>query len=385
MPALRTGITTGACAAAAAKAAATVLLGGQPPTQVEVSLPGGQSLSVPILWARLAGDESVWHPYGCPSESALRNSKDTRTGATGENRTGPAATASVRKDAGDDPDVTNGLEVVVTVSFAPGAETVFLGGQGVGTVTKPGLQIPPGQPAINPGPRRMIARAIADVTARPMCVEVAIPGGAEVAAKTYNPRLGIVGGLSVLGTTGIVRPYCKKALLDSLKCELDVAAACSVRALVLTPGNIGAKAVRRRFTLADEQVIEVGNEWGFVIDALAKNYAFEAVLIAGHPGKLAKLAAGDWDTHSSRSQSAMPFVLSLGEKVLGRPIAPATTTEGLFASLGEADRRRLADELARLVRLSLWNRINHNSQVAVLLADMAGNELGGDGDFSPWQ
>jgi cobalt-precorrin-5B (C1)-methyltransferase len=218
-----------------------------------------------------------------------------------------------------------------------------------------------------------------------MCVEVAIPGGAENAQKTYNPRLGIVGGLSVLGTTGIVRPYCKKALLDSLKCELDIAAACGVRALVLTPGNIGAKAVRRRFALADEQVVEVGNEWGFVADALANNYAFKAILIAGHPGKLAKLAAGDWDTHSSRSQSAVPLVQSLGENTLGRPIAPATTTEGLFAALDEPDRRRLADELAHLVRESLWNGIKQKSQVAVLLADMTGNELGGDGDFSPWQ
>ena len=376
MPALRTGITTGACAAAAAKAAATVLLGGQPPPQVDVTLPGGQPLCVPILWARLAGDARK-------------------------------ATAAVRKDAGDDPDVTNGLEVVVTLSFAPGGETIFLGGDGVGTVTKPGLQIPPGQPAINPGPRRMIARAIADVADRPMCVQVAIPGGTEVAAKTYNPRLGIVGGLSVLGTTGIVRPYCKKALLDSLKCELDVAAACGVRALVLTPGNIGAKAIRRRFALTGEQVVEVGNEWEFVADVLAKGYEFKAILIAGHPGKLAKLAAGDWDTHSSRSENAVPFVQSLAEKTLGRPMAPATTTEGLFASLDEPDRRRLADELARLIRLVAWRRylspcglgkkqdmatnnvamppLTEGTQVAVLLSDMAGNELGGDGDFSPWE
>ena len=170
-----------------------------------------------------------------------------------------------------------------------------------------------------------------------MCVEIAIPGGADVAVKTYNPRLGIVGGLSVLGTTGIVRPYCKKALLEALGCELDVAAACGVRALVLTPGNIGTRAARRRFKLADEQVVEVGNEWGFVVKTLAK-YAFEAVLVAGHPGKLAKLAAGEWDTHSSRSAAAVEFVRSLAAAVLAAPATEASTTEGLFESLDAAPR-----------------------------------------------
>ena len=144
----------------------------------------------------------------------------------------------------------------------------FVAGEGVGTVTKPGLQVPPGEPAINPVPRQMILAAIRDVTARGVRVEISLPGGREIAAKTFNPRLGIEGGLSILGTTGIVRPYCTRALQDALKCTLDVAAACGVTAPVLVPGNIGASAARRHFSLREEQVIEAGNEWGFVLDLL---------------------------------------------------------------------------------------------------------------------
>lgn len=349
----RTGITTGACAAAAAKAAAMMLAGLSAPSHVDIPLPTGRPLRVPVLRAAL-----------CDA--------------------GRKATAAVRKDAGDDPDVTHGLEIVVTLWPADGGQTLFRGGEGVGTVTKPGLQIPPGQPAINPGPRGMISAAIAEVTDVAMNVEVSIPRGAEVAAQTYNPRLGIVGGLSVLGTTGIVRPYCKKALLDSLKCSLDVAAACGVLHPVLTPGNIGTRGVRGYFKLADEQVIEVGNEWGFVVQSLA-GYPFRSVLVAGHPGKLAKLAAGDWDTHSSRSAGAVAFVQRLAQDTFGAAVGPAETTEGLFASLGDDQRLRLAGELAHLVRLALCSRLGDRVRAAVLLVNMAGKQLGRDGDFSPWQ
>lgn len=360
MPALRSGITTGACAAAGAKAAAMMLAGKASPGEVSITLGDGRQAEIPLVFARLIDG-------------------------------GQKAMASVVKDAGDDPDVTNGLEVVVTLWPAEGGETVFLAGEGVGSVTKPGLQIPPGQPAINPGPRRMIMAAIAEVTAQAMCVQVAIPGGVEVAAKTYNPRLGIVGGLSVLGTTGIVRPYCKKAMLDSLRCSLDVAAACGVRAPVLAPGNIGAKAACRHFRLADEQVIEVGNEWGFMAEAL-RGYAFGAIMACGHPGKLAKLAAGDWDTHSSRSDSASRYVGALAQEVLGQTFPEAATTEGVFQLLEPAQSRRVGDELARRVRVALGERIGNGQagetpatpSVAVMLVDMAGGELGRDGEFSPW-
>ena len=178
---LRSGITTGACAAAAAKAAATVLAGGAPPREVDLRLPSGNTIRLPILYV-----ESRENP--------------------------PAITAAVRKDAGDDPDVTDGLEVRATLSWNDAGETIFAAGEGVGTVTKPGLQVPPGEPAINPVPRQMIQGAIREVTRRGVSVEISIPGGGEIAAQTFNPRLGIVGGLSVLGTTGIVRPYCTRAL-----------------------------------------------------------------------------------------------------------------------------------------------------------------------------
>ncbi len=257
-----------------------------------------------------------------------------------------AVTAAVRKDAGDDPDVTHGLEVRVRLSWndeaagqasnlsAPTAAgclchqknstqagclrygVKFVAGEGVGTVTKPGLQVPPGEPAINPVPRQMIVAAIREITARGVRVEISVPGGREIAAKTFNPRLGIEGGLSILGTTGIVRPYCTRALQDALKCALDVAAACRVTAPVLVPGNIGARAARRHFSLREEQVIEAGNEWGFVLDLLSR-HAFRAVMLLGHPGKLAKLAAGHWDTHSSRSGQVTHYLSRVCPEVLG--------------------------------------------------------------------
>jgi cobalt-precorrin-5B (C1)-methyltransferase len=348
---LRRGITTGACAAAAAKAAAAVLVGGSAPREIELRLPAGGTIRVPILYV-----ESQQDP--------------------------PAATAAVRKDAGDDPDVTHGLELRVRLSWDD--RVTFVAGEGVGTVTKPGLQVPPGEPAINPVPRQMILAAIRDVTARSVRVEISVPGGREIAAKTFNPRLGIEGGLSILGTTGIVRPYCTRALRDALKCTFDVAAACRVAAPVLVPGNIGAAAARRHFSLAEEQVIEAGNEWGFVVD-LVFQHAFRAVMLLGHPGKLAKLAAGHWDTHSSRSGSVAHYLSRVCPEVLGHAPPDSTTAEGVLAALLPAERTALARELAKRVRLAVAGRIAQRLPVAVFLVNMAGECLGTDGDFTPWQ
>lgn len=350
---LRCGITTGACAAAAAKAAAIVLAGGGVPREVELELPTGQSLRVPIL--------------------RVQSQTDSAT-----------VSASVRKDAGDDPDVTDGMEVRATVTWDNRADVAILAGEGVGTVTRPGLQIPPGQPAINPVPRQMIAAAVREITPRGVRVEIAIPGGREVAEKTFNPRLGIEGGLSILGTTGIVRPYCQAALHDALKCSLNVAEACGVSALVLVAGNIGARAARRHFAVKEEQVVEVGNAWGFMLDE-APSHAFRALLVLGHPGKLAKLAEGQWDTHSARSGPAVEILRGMCPAVLGRAAPDSPTAEGLLSALADGQRRVLAETLARRIREAASERIHARAPVAVFLIDMAGRCLGTDGDLTPWQ
>jgi cobalt-precorrin-5B (C1)-methyltransferase len=348
----RTGLTTGACAAAAAKAAAMLLSGGDPPGEVALRLPSGDEVRVPILAARREGPD--------------------------------AATASVRKDAGDDPDVTNGLEIHVRASWTDAADLVFVAGEGVGTITKPGLQLAPGEPAINPMPRRMIAAAIREVTSRSVRIEISIPGGREIAARTFNPRLGIQGGLSILGTTGIVRPYCLRAFRDALKCALDVAAACKVTKPVLVPGNIGARAAFLHFSLAEEQVIEVGNEWGFALDLLCR-HEFQAVLVLGHPGKLAKLAAGEWDTHSSRSHQATEYLNRLCVEVLGRSAPDRTTTEGMFQAMPDSERGHLANALADRVHSAVAVRLANRLPVGVVLVNMAGVCLGRSGDLSLWR
>jgi len=350
---LRCGITTGTCAAAAAKAAASVLAGGAAPCEVQLPLPSGEIARVPIL--------GVQHIAGAT-----------------------AATATVRKDAGDDPDVTHGLEVRVTVSWDDAGDVTFAAGEGVGTVTKPGLQVPPGEPAVNPVPRQMIAAAVREITSRGVRVEIAIPGGREIAAQTFNPRLGIEGGLSILGTTGVVRPYCTRALRDALTCAINVATACQVASPVLVPGNIGARAAAEHFALRDEQIVEVGNEWGFLLDLLPGR-DFLAVLLVGHPGKLAKLAAGQWDTHSSRSSQATQYVGALCSQILGHPAPDCPTTEGMLAKLAPPGKTQLATALANRVRSAVVARLEDRLRVAVFLVDMAGRRLGSDGDLSPWQ
>jgi cobalt-precorrin-5B (C1)-methyltransferase len=378
------GITTGTCAAAAAKAAAIVLGGGPAPSEVELRLPGDLPLCVPIL-----GQGSGVRGQGSGDGRVRVPILFARRSGAG------AATASVRKDAGQDADVTHGMEVRVTVAWDAADGVTLAAGEGVGTVTKPGLQVPPGQPAINPVPREMIAAALREVTARGVRAQIAIPGGRQTAQKTFNPRLGITGGLSILGTTGFVRPHCTRALREALRCALRVAAACGVKAPVLAPGNIGAKAARQHFALREEQVIEAGNAWGFLLDeALATpsplplgegSSAFRALLLVGHPGKLAKLAAGQWDTHSSRSAAATEYLGGLGAEVLGQPAPDMPTVEGMLKALSAGERESLAAELARRVRQAVARRIHDRAGVAVLLVDMAGRRLGADGDFSPWQ
>ena len=259
---LREGFTTGACAAAAARAAALVLRDGECPSEVTVTGPTGRRFTlspVPL----------------------------------------PGGGCGVVKDAGDDIDATDGLMVCASVELLDGDGPVsFAAGDGVGVVTLPGLKLPPGEPAINPGPRAMIEAALREVWgARAMRVTVSIPGGGDVAGRTFNPRLGIRGGLSVLGTTGAVRPMDEAALLASLDLELSVLRSLGVRDLIVTFGRTGEEALRRALNVTGRCAIQAGNYPGHVLDE-AVRLGFQRCLICGHPGKLLKVAAGSFNTHN---------------------------------------------------------------------------------------
>jgi cobalt-precorrin-5B (C1)-methyltransferase len=266
---LRRGWTTGACAAAAAKAAAVALRSGAFPDPVSIELPGGQRPAFPL---------------------ALRES-----GAGW-------ARAGVTKDAGDDPDVTHGALVVAEVRLGTAAGGVtFRAGEGVGTVTRPGLALAVGEPAINPAPRAMIRAALESVEARDVEVTISIPGGAALAAKTMNARLGILGGLSVLGTTGVVIPYSCSSWIHSIHRGVDVALAAGTEHIAGSTGSVSERAVQRLYGLPEVALIDMGDFVGALLKYL-RAHPVPRLTLAGGLGKLVKLAQGHLDLHSARSR-----------------------------------------------------------------------------------
>ena len=348
---LRGGITTGTCAALAAKAAALLLFRNQRVEQVEIQLPDHSRLA----WA----------------VESLKRCDD-------------GAEASIIKDAGDDPDVTHGARIQVSITPSRGTDVNFRAGSGVGIVTQPGLALSVGEAAINPVPRAMITAAIREVTSHGIVVTVAVEGGEELAAKTFNPKLGIEGGISIIGTSGRVRPFSASALQESLKCALDICIASHATAPVFVPGNMGRTAALRAFQLKSRQVVEVSNEWGYMLE-LAQAQPFEALLLLGHPGKLAKLAMGQWNTHSSQSPSAVPFVADLAAQVIKQNIAHSTTVEGLFMQhLTSTQRHRVANRLAEAIQHKTAETFPASWQGQVVLINLKGEILGSAGDLHPW-
>jgi cobalt-precorrin-5B (C1)-methyltransferase len=320
---LRRGWTTGTCAAAAAKAAFAALVSGEFPDPVAVMLPRGERPSFALAMTR----------------------KDARS-----------ATAGVIKDAGDDPDVTHGALVLATVrGGVPGAGVTFRAGEGVGTVTRPGLPLPPGEPAINPVPRRMIAAAIAEVAAAARCapdaeVEVAIPGGEAMAAKTLNGRLGIVGGLSILGTTGIVVPYSCAAWIHSIHRGIDVARAAGLTHIAGATGASSEAAVQRLYGLAEIALIDMGDFVGGMLKYL-RTHPVPRVTIAGGVAKMTKLAQGLTDLHSKRGVVDQAQLANFardtgGSETLRAQIMTANTAAQAF-TLAQVENIALGDEVAR--------------------------------------
>ncbi len=286
---LRPGWTTGACATAAATAAYTALLTGEFPDPVTVELPGGQRPAFALSGEELAGERAM---------------------------------AAVVKDAGDDPDVTHGAVVRATVRRGePGGGVVFRAGPGVGTVTRAGLPLAVGEPAINPVPRRMMREHLAAVArshaagAGPvdLVVEISIDDGEEIARSTWNGRLGIVGGLSVLGTTGIVVPYSCSAWIDSIRRGVDVARAAGRRHVAGCTGSTSERVAVEVHGLPQDALLDMGDFAGAVLKYL-RRHPVDRLTIAGGFAKLSKLAAGHLDLHSSRSQVDKGFLAALARR-----------------------------------------------------------------------
>ena len=361
---LRRGWTTGACATAAARAAYQALLTGQFPDPVAISLPRGQR---PAFALAYRAREADW------------------------------AAAGIVKDAGDDPDVTHGALVIARVERgAPGSGVTFRAGPGVGTITRPGLALGVGEPAINPAPRAMIARTIIeaasaapdglapdvpvpDVPVPDVIVTVSIPGGEALAAKTLNARLGILGGLSILGTTGIVVPYSCAAWIHSIHRGIDVARAAGMAHLAASTGSTSEAAVKALYGLDDMALIDMGDFAGGTLKYL-RAHPVARLTIAGGFGKLAKLAAGHLDLHSGRSRVDLAglaeLIAGLGgdrallAKVQGAASAGEVLEAATAAGLG------LADAVAARARQTALATLAGGVAVEVCVIDRAGRLIG---------
>lgn len=345
---LRCGYTTGTCAAGAARAAAEALLRGSFPAQLLVETPAGIPVCLePEAQSRGAG----W------------------------------AACGIRKDAGDDCDVTDGALIVATVyRIESGIE--IDGGQGVGRITRPGLNQPVGAAAINRVPRQMIEAQVRQALAEAgascgLRVVISVPEGEKLAARTFNPRLGIRGGISILGSTGIVRPMSRQALVDTTRAEMEVHRAEGVRDLLMAPGNYGADFAEHTLGLDMSRAVQCSNYIGEALDS-AVNLGFSSVLLVGHIGKLCKLAAGIMDTHSRTADGRREVFVTHGalcgaDGALLRQLYDAATTDAALdllcqAGLGQA----VLDSILRAAGQNLAHRGKDLNIQAIAFSQSAG-------------
>lgn len=345
---LRRGWTTGTCATAAATAAYEALLTGAFPELVTVELPRGGRAALAIARARLDPE---------------------------------SATAGVIKDAGDDPDVTHGAEIRASVALGPaGSGVTFRAGEGVGTVTLPGLPVPVGEPAINPGPRAMIRTAIAALAQRhgaagDVVVTVSVPGGEALAAKTLNGRLGILGGLSILGTTGVVVPFSCAAWIHSIHRGIDVARAAGLTHLAAATGSTSEAAVKALYGLPEAALLDMGDFVGGTLKYL-RRHPVPRLTVAGGFAKLVKLAQGAMFLHSSKSRVDMAALAGVCER-LGAPAdlvaeAASANTAAQVLAAAAAQGLPLADAIAARARAVAVEALAAETDVEVMVFDRQG-------------
>ena len=347
---LKYGYTTGTCAAGAALAAALLLDTGEAPQLVTIHTPKGWPVVLEVLTPKRGAD---W------------------------------AEASIRKDAGDDPDVTHGHRIVAHVQQNDSGKVDFVAGEGVGTVTRPGLQIPVGQPAINPVPRKMIRSALEPLMkdGKGYTVTLSVPGGEEIAQKTFNPRLGITGGISIIGTSGIVEPMSEEALKESLALDLNMKKAAGHTRIVMTPGNYG-RDIGITLGIGEEYVVKTSNFSGFMLDRAAA-LGFAEILWVGHIGKLVKVAAGIFQTHSSVADGRLETLAAWAgaegaSRELIQSILKSNTTEEAVSLLQEADLHSVFPILARRVSERSMERASNQLSVGTILFTLDKGVVGMD-------
>ncbi len=346
---LRRGLTTGTCAAAAAKGAVFRLLG-ERVEEVEVTLPGGDEVTL---------------------EVAECSEKDD------------GAICCVVKDAGDDPDVTDGAMVCARVRLTEDGkgEVRIKGGEGIGRVTKPGLEIGVGEAAINPVPRKMIESEVSKVLPEGSSAEVTIsvPGGEELARRTLNHKLGIEGGISIIGTTGIVEPWSDDAFMRSLVPQIDIALETGFESLVLVPGNIGERNALER-GIPEDAVVQMGNYVGYMLKECARKGVKE-VMLFGHQGKLVKVAGGIFNTHSKVADAKLE-ILAAHAAAMGasreavNDILEAKTAEAALEVVRGAGLMEVYDRIAGEVSRRCGDLVGESIHVSAVILDLKGEIIG---------
>ena len=354
---LRTGYTTGTCATAATKAALSTLVNGEKLARVNVSLPKDKHIGMDITWIRYENEKSV--------------------------------TAAVIKDAGDDPDVTNGAEIWSTVSLLDTSNKIIIdGGKGVGRVTKPGLGLEIGKAAINPTPLKMISHAIDEVLGQQqknrygLSILISVPKGEEIAKKTDNPRLGIIGGISILGTTGIVIPYSTASFAASIRQSIDVSKAMGSDSVILTTGGRSEDFAREIFgnSIADHAYIQIGDFIGFSIKQCAIKKIKKAYVI-GFIGKLTKMAMGIKQTHVKGSHVDMNFLAELAIRCganneLVKKIKVANTARHVGELVDQFGLNMFYNVLCKEVYSHLSKYSPSELQIKIILLDFNGKIIG---------
>ncbi|MER1978787.1 cobalt-precorrin-5B (C(1))-methyltransferase CbiD [Pseudocitrobacter faecalis] len=327
---LRKGYTTGSCATAAAKVAALMVLRQHIIHQVSIVTPSGVTLNLNVEVPQIEGQQAV---------------------------------AAIRKDGGDDVDATHGMLIFARVTLNDSGEIVLRGGEGVGTVTRKGVGLPLGSAAINRTPRQTIEAAVREAIgpARGADVEIFAPEGEARAQKTYNARLGILGGISILGTTGIVTPMSEESWKRSLSLELEIKRAAGLTRVVLVPGNHGERFVREQLGIDSDVVVTMSNFVGYMLDE-AVRLGFRHIVLIGHPGKLIKIAAGIFHTHSHIADARMETLVA-HLALLGAPLELLTqvsdcdTTEAAMEHIDAFGYQRIYNHLAERICLRVQQKL----------------------------